>query len=102
MSIASPRSVLSASVLLVLAACASGPQDTAATAANASTTAPASAPADRPVDAALMAAATAAQPEVVKTLERLVTIETGTGDAQGMTAMGRLLEDELKSLGATV
>lgn len=53
-------------------------------------------------DDALLAAATTAQPEVVKTLERLVNIETGTGNAEGMTAMGQLLEAELKALGATV
>lgn len=53
-------------------------------------------------DDALLATATAEQPAVVKTLERLVNIETGTGNAEGMTAMAQLLEDELKSLGATV
>jgi glutamate carboxypeptidase len=51
---------------------------------------------------ALLAAATAEQPAVVKTLERLVNIETGTGDADGMAAMGQFLEGELKALGATV
>ena len=51
---------------------------------------------------ALMAAATAEQAAVVKTLERLVNIETGTGDADGMAAMGQFLETELKALGATV
>jgi glutamate carboxypeptidase len=56
----------------------------------------------RPADAALLAAATAEQPQVMRTLERLVNIETGTGDAEGMTAMGQLLETELKALGATV
>ena len=53
-------------------------------------------------DDALLAAATAEQPAVVKTLERLVNIETGSADAEGMVAMGNLLEAELKSLGATV
>lgn len=53
-------------------------------------------------DDALLATATAEQPAVVKTLERLVNIETGTGNAEGMTAMAQLLEDELKALGATV
>ena len=53
-------------------------------------------------DDALLAAATAEQPAVIKTLERLVNIETGTGDAEGMTAMGQLLESELTALGATV
>ena len=53
-------------------------------------------------DDALLATATAEQPAVVKTLERLVNIETGTGNAEGITAMAQLLEDELKALGATV
>jgi len=53
-------------------------------------------------DEALLAAATAEQPATVKTLERLVNIETGTGHAEGMSAMGQLLEAELKSLGAKV
>ena len=37
-------------------------------------------------DDALLKAATDAQPAVVKTLEQLVNIETGTGDAEGMAA----------------
>ena len=53
-------------------------------------------------DDALLAMATSEQPAVVGTLERLVNIETGTGDAVGMAAMANLLEAELKSLGATV
>jgi glutamate carboxypeptidase len=53
-------------------------------------------------DEALLAAATAEQSAVVKTLERLVNIETGSGDAEGLGAMADLLEAELKSVGATV
>lgn len=53
-------------------------------------------------DDSLLTAATAEQPAVVKTLERLVNIETGTGDATGLAAMGQLLEAELKAVGATV
>ena len=53
-------------------------------------------------DAALLSAATAEQSAVVQTLERLVNIETGTGDAPGLAAMAQLLETELKALGATV
>ncbi len=53
-------------------------------------------------DEALLAAATAEQSAVVTTLERLVNIETGSGDADGLGAMASLLEAELKSLGATV
>lgn len=100
MSLTFARSTLSLALGLALVACASGPQGGSTAAAPAPTAAPA-APAAQP-DAALMAAASAAQPEVVKTLERLVNIETGTGNAEGMTAMERLLEGELKSLGATV
>ena len=50
-------------------------------------------------DEALLSAATAEQGAVVKTLERLVNIETGTGTADGMSAMSDLLEAELKALG---
>lgn len=53
-------------------------------------------------DEPLLQAATAEQPAVVKTLERLVNIETGTGHAEGLAAMADLLEAELKSLGAAV
>ncbi|MEJ8852359.1 glutamate carboxypeptidase [Variovorax rhizosphaerae] len=53
-------------------------------------------------DNALFDAATAEQPAVLKTLEKLVNIETGTGDAEGMAAAGRYLEEELKALGFTV
>jgi glutamate carboxypeptidase len=60
------------------------------------------APAWAQKDDSLLADATAEQPAVVKTLERLVNIETGTGNAEGMAAMGELLEAELKALGATV
>ena len=53
-------------------------------------------------DDALFDAATAEQPAVLKTLERLVAIETGTGTADGMAAMADLLESELVAVGATV
>ena len=53
-------------------------------------------------DASLMAAAKAEQPAVIKTLEQLVDIETGTGDAIGMAAMDDLLEADLTAVGATV
>ncbi|RZI78381.1 MAG: M20/M25/M40 family metallo-hydrolase [Variovorax sp.] len=53
-------------------------------------------------DNALFDAATAEQPAVIKTLEKLVNIETGTGDAEGIAAAGKYLEDELKALGFTV
>ncbi|HZF82810.1 MAG TPA: glutamate carboxypeptidase [Burkholderiaceae bacterium] len=53
-------------------------------------------------DEALFKAATDEQPAVVKTLEQLVNIETGTGDAEGMAAAGKYFEDQLKALGFTV
>ncbi|RYF83645.1 MAG: M20/M25/M40 family metallo-hydrolase [Comamonadaceae bacterium] len=53
-------------------------------------------------DDALLKAATDAQPAVVKTLEQLVNLETGTGDAEGMAAAGQYFEDQLKALGFTV
>jgi len=53
-------------------------------------------------DNVLFDAATSEQPAVVKTLERLVKIESGTGDAEGIAAAGSLLEGELKALGFTV
>lgn len=53
-------------------------------------------------DDALLAAATAEQPATLSTLERLVKIETGTGDKLGMAQMSELLEAELKALGAVV
>ncbi len=53
-------------------------------------------------DQALLDAATAEKPAVIKTLENLVDIETGTGDAEGLASAGAYLEDQLKSLGFTV
>ena len=53
-------------------------------------------------DNVLFDAATSEQPAVVKTLERLVKIESGTGDAEGIAAAGALLEGELKALGFAV
>lgn len=53
-------------------------------------------------DNVLFDAATSEQPAVVKTLERLVKIESGTGDAEGIAAAGTMLEGELKALGFTV
>jgi glutamate carboxypeptidase len=53
-------------------------------------------------DEALFTAATAEKPAVIKTLENLVNIETGTGDAEGLASDGKYLEDELRSLGFTV
>ncbi len=62
----------------------------------------AAAPAWAQRDEPLLTAATAAQPDLIKTLERLVNIETGTGDVEGMAAMAQLLDAELVAVGATV
>ncbi|OYU14766.1 MAG: carboxypeptidase [Alphaproteobacteria bacterium PA4] len=59
-------------------------------------------PAAAAPDKVLLAAATAAAPGVTATLEQLVNIETGTGDAEGMATMGAYLETRFKALGATV
>lgn len=53
-------------------------------------------------DNVLFDAAVAEQQDVLKTLQRLVNIETGTGDAQGIAAVGNLLEIELQALGFSV
>ncbi|MFZ4381588.1 MAG: glutamate carboxypeptidase [Sandarakinorhabdus sp.] len=53
-------------------------------------------------DAALMKAATAEAPAVTATLKNLVEIETGTGDADGMTAMGQFLEAAFTARGGSV
>ena len=62
----------------------------------------AAAPAWAQRDDALLQSATAEQPAVVRTLESLVNIETGTGNEEGLAAMGNLLEQRLQALGATV
>lgn len=53
-------------------------------------------------DEALMSAATAEKSAVIATLEKLVNIETGTGNAEGLAAYANLLEDEMKKLGFQV
>lgn len=53
-------------------------------------------------DQKLLDAATAEKPALIKTLERLVNIETGSDDAKGMAEMNSLLVKELESLGFTV
>ncbi len=65
------------------------------------TTAANAAPTAKP-DRKLLAAATAEAPAVTATLEKLVNIETGTGDADGLAAMASYLETELKARGAVV
>jgi glutamate carboxypeptidase len=53
-------------------------------------------------EASLLAAATAEKDAVVRTLERLVNVESGSTDAQGLAQMADLLEGELRALGAQV
>ncbi|HYP85674.1 glutamate carboxypeptidase [Variovorax sp.] len=53
-------------------------------------------------DDALLAAATTEKAALLKTLETLVNIETGTGDAEGLAASSAFVEGELKSLGFAV
>ena len=53
-------------------------------------------------DAALLKAATAEAPATLATLERLVNIESGSYDTEGLVKIGNLLADELAARGATV
>lgn len=53
-------------------------------------------------DEPLWNAAQTEQGAAVKTLERLVNVETGTGYVEGLAAMAQLLEAELKAIGASV
>lgn len=54
------------------------------------------------LDDRLLKDAQSEQAATIKTLERLVNIETGTGDKVGMAAMANLLEKDLKALGFAV
>ncbi len=95
-----PWGAIAAALALLLGSHAQA--DTAgagSTPAGSSTTAPAAAGAP---DSPLLAAATAEQAATLKTLQRLVDIETGTGNAEGMATMADFLEGELRALGATV
>jgi glutamate carboxypeptidase len=53
-------------------------------------------------DEALLAAAAADQANVLKTLERLVSIETGSANVEGLNALSTLLAKELEAMGAQV
>jgi glutamate carboxypeptidase len=53
-------------------------------------------------DEALLAAATADQANVLKTLERLVNIESGSKQFDGLSAIGNLLHNELQAMGGQV
>jgi len=52
-------------------------------------------------DAQLLAAATATQPALIATLEQLVSIESGSGQLDGLARMASVLEGRLQSLGMT-
>ena len=96
-----PWGAIAAALALLLAGCAqpgkggdgSTPSASSAGATPASTSTP---------DSSLMAAATTEQAATLKTLQRLVDIETGTGNAEGMATMADFLEGELRALGASV
>jgi glutamate carboxypeptidase len=53
------------------------------------------------VDAQLLAAATATQPALIATLEQLVSIESGSGQLDGLARMASVLEGRLQALGMT-
>ena len=53
-------------------------------------------------DQTLLDLATKEAPSVVVTLEKLVNIETGSGNAKGLDAMGQFLTGEFQKIGATV
>jgi hypothetical protein len=55
-----------------------------------------------PLDSGLFAAAEAEAPAVVRDLERLVNIDSGTGDAGGLGKVGAFLVARLRELGAKV
>jgi glutamate carboxypeptidase len=50
----------------------------------------------------ILAAAKACEPDARALLQQLVQIDSGTGDAVGLAAMGRVLKAELERLGASV
>lgn len=53
-------------------------------------------------DARILAAATAARPAQLALLEKVVNIDSGTGDAAGAARVMALLVPELKAIGATI
>ncbi len=54
------------------------------------------------VDAALLNGAAAELPAYLETLERLVTLESGSSDAAGLAAVADMLDEHLETLGFTV
>jgi glutamate carboxypeptidase len=55
-----------------------------------------------PLDSGLLAAAEAEVPAVVRDLEVLVNVDSGTGDASGLAKVGAFLVARLRELGANV
>ena len=53
-------------------------------------------------DAAVLAAARACEPQARALLQRLVNVDSGTANVAGLDALGKLLQDELETLDATV
>ena len=53
-------------------------------------------------DAKVLAAASAARPRQLALLQRIVNIDSGTGDAEGAAAVQAILAARLRALGATV
>ncbi len=53
-------------------------------------------------DDALLNAATAEQPSLMKTLERLVNVESGSSNIEGLNALSNLLAKELEGMGGQV
>ena len=53
-------------------------------------------------DERVFAAAERAKPAAIELLQRLVSIDTGTGHGPGIDEVGRIVADELTKFGATV
>lgn len=60
------------------------------------------APAAGPVNKALLDRATQAKPELIKMLESMVNIDSGTGSEKGLDQVGAMVADEAKKLGMQV
>ena len=60
------------------------------------------APAAGPVNKALLDRATQAKPELIKMLESMVNIDSGTGSEKGLEQVGAMVADEAKKLGMQV
>jgi glutamate carboxypeptidase len=58
-------------------------------------------PSQAAADAQLLAAANATQPALIATLEQLVSIESGSGQLDGLARMANVLEGRLQALGMT-